>query len=133
MLPILCAAKYDDSSGSDTGGGGGHRIGHNERRRSEYETISGRFDSGIGYGNRSGNGGCEYPIKEDETTTYCTSKHPNINFFFYTSFYIVFLIFGAIVFMIIEQPGEIQARENLIRHQEAFLAKYTNVEGGFLF
>lgn len=95
----------------------------NQRERNDYETISERNDASLGPG-------CShYPINDDEPTSYCTSKHPNINFFFFTSFYLIFLAFGAILFMIIEQPGEVKARDSLIRRQEAFLAKYPNVDG----
>ncbi|XP_053210335.1 uncharacterized protein LOC128394105 [Panonychus citri] len=93
----------------------------NERASSNYQTFnSDKYD--IGYSDS------DYPIKDDEITTYCTSKHPKINFFFFTSFYVVFLMFGAIIFLIIEQPREIESRGDLISVQESFLSKYPHVE-----
>ncbi|XP_053210330.1 uncharacterized protein LOC128394103 [Panonychus citri] len=93
----------------------------NERASSNYQTFnSDKYD--IGYSDS------DYPIKDDEITTYCTSKHPKINFFFFTSFYVVFLMFGAIIFLIIEQPREIESRDDLISVQESFLSKYPHVE-----
>lgn len=114
-MSILFAANYNNEENETRS--------MNQRERNDYECISTRnLDA------NHGSGCSRYPINDDEPTTYCTSQHPNINFFFFTSFYFIFLAFGAIIFMIIEQPGEVKSRDNIIRQQEAFLIKYPNVD-----
>lgn len=58
----------------------------------------------------------------------CTSTHPNVNLIVYIIFYMIMMIFGACVFTLIEQPAEMQLRDQLIRRQQAFLAKHQCVD-----
>lgn len=60
---------------------------------------------------------------------FCISTHPKLNLFLYVTFYMIFIVFGACLFTLMEQPVEMHIRDQLLLKQEAFLSKHRCIDG----
>ena len=67
-------------------------------------------------------------INEDDDCIYCTTSHPNINLFLFLVAYIAFIILGACIFTFVENPVQVQMRDQLERKQQAFLVQHPSVD-----
>ncbi|KAI1301834.1 Potassium channel subfamily K member 6 [Halotydeus destructor] len=66
--------------------------------------------------------------EDDDDCVYCTTSHPNVNLFLFLVAYVGFLVFGACMFNFIENPVQLQMREQLVRRQQAFLLQHPSVD-----
>lgn len=69
-----------------------------------------------------------YMSEDDDDCVYCTTSHPNVNLVLFLVVYVIFLVFGACLFTFLENPVQLQLREQLVRRQQAFLVQHPSVD-----
>jgi len=128
MLPLLVSQEEYSSSENGLEDNDQTKSPDTEREKSEYQIIGECHDVNDEDPEDDKSYEFLYSYRIEEKI-YRSVKHPNLNLALFSICYIMFLVFGALIFMLIEQPQEAANRQKIIHLRENFLTKYPFIKG----